>query len=554
MQSEVSENFYKTIFPEQEWVLGSIFEKRAAQYPDHQFFFFEGRWYTYAEINAGANRVLEGLKKQGVCAGDRVALLMNGSPEYFYVWIALAKLGAVEVPINTAYKGPLLVHVLVDTGARLVISDAEFLEAVLDVANECPDLSLCVVNSPNNYIPELEMDAVSLAELSVGDGENPCDGPSYTDLACIMFTSGTTGPSKGVMLCHHFQWSFGVHFAEIIEIKEADVVYNFLPFFHIAGKFVAMAVILLNAKMILRTKFSATSFWSDVRAHSVTKSAAVGGVCHMLYSFPQKPDDAQNTLELLYATPVPTEIQTKFEERFDLLFVEAFGSTEMNLIAFSKPGATPRGSFGKAGAEFDIKIFDENDIECPVGVSGEIVVRSRSAYMITHGYYNLPEKTLEAFRNLWFHSGDKGYQDEDGWLYFQDRLSDSMRRRGENISSYEIERVVNAHDCVVESAAIAVPSELQEDEIKLVVVKNSESILSEYDVLEYCAQNLPYFMVPRYIEFIKELPRTPLTKIRKSVLRETGITEGTWDCEAHGIKVFRDGIIMPQTGLSKKTT
>ena len=543
MSLEVSEDHYQNLLFRSERCIGHVIEERAKRIPQHEFLFFEDEWLTYQQINVEANRVLEGLSKLGVRRGDHIAVLMNSSPQYLHVWIAISKLGAVEIPINSALKGALLVNILNDSAPRLIITDQEFQDVVLEATAECPSLELCVVNSPQDQLTEMEIDVRSLRAILMGEGNNPSDGPAPDDLACIMFTSGTTGPSKGVMLCHQFQLAFGLHFAKITKLKNSDIIYNFLPFFHIAGKFIAIAAILLDAKMILRQRFSVSAFWQDVREHKVTKSAAVGGICHMLYSLPRQFDDANNTLEILYATPVPAEIQAEFESRFNLQFVEAFGSTEMNLIAHSVPGATPKGSFGKPAFGYDVRIFDENDCECPDGVSGEIVVRHHLPNMIASGYYNKPEENLKAFRNLWFHSGDRGYRDEDGWFYFQDRISDSMRRRGENISSYEIERIVNTHEDVSECAAIAVPSDYQEDEIKLVVVKNAIAELIESDILEFSSEHLPYFMIPRYIELVNELPRTPLKKIKKSVLRERGITPETWDYEKNGYKLTRNGIV-----------
>lgn len=534
---------YGALLPDEEWVISRVLERRAAEKPDHPFMHYDGRDYTYAALNREANRVAAGLRDLGVAPGDRVAVLMQSSPEYLYVWFAIAKLGAIEIPVNVAYKGAILTHVLTNSGTSAILMDDEFAGVVAEVAGDCPDLKTFVVNHVGEAGAAAPAGAHDLSEVARGEGENPGLEIRYTDIACIMFTSGTTGPSKGVLINHHFEWSFGVTFGEIARITADDVAYNYLPFFHVAGKFVLMAAMMVDARMLLTQRFSVSDFWADVRAHDVTVTVAVGGICHMLFAEPEQPDDADNPLRLFYAVPAPAEFQDEFEKRFGLVFIEGYGSTEMNIIAYSQPGVSPRGSFGKASQFYELKVFDDDDNECPPGVPGELVVRSRRPYMLLQGYYNLPEKTVEATRNLWFHSGDQGYYDEDGWFFFQDRLSDSIRRRGENISSYEVERIVNSHDAVAESAAVAVPSELQEDEVKLVAVRTPGANLTEEQLLRFCVDAMPYFMVPRFIEFKTELPRTPLTKVRKVVLRGEGVTAETWDCERHGLRITRRGLV-----------
>ena len=358
-----------------------------------------------------------------------------------------------------------------------------------------------------------------------------------------MFTSGTTGPSKGVVINNHFELSFAVIFNEIVSLRADDVTYNFLPFFHIAGKFIMLGTMLADCRMLLRPRFSAGQFWPDVRAHGVTVTVGVGGICHMLWAEPPKPDDADNPLRMIYSVPNPHDVQEAFLARFGLELTEGYGSTEANIVVYTRPGEpTPRGTAGRAPPYYEVAIFDEMDRPVPPGTSGEIVVRAKHPYILMEGYDGLPEATLAAFRNLWFHSGDRGHMDENGFLFFHDRMKDAIRRRGENISSFEVERTVNKHPDVAETAAIAVPAEVGEDEVKVVVVRNPGAALTEEALLRHCADEMPYFMVPRFIEFRADLPRTPTQKVRKVVLREEGITAATWDREAAGFKVTRDGL------------
>ena len=531
---------YTAILPAEECIVSHVLERKATENPNHPFMVTEDGTFTYADLNRTANRLAHGLSAFGIQRGDRVAVLMDSSPRYLDAWFAIAKLGAIEVPVNTAYKGDILEHIINSSGASTLICDAAYGEVVRSVANHCPSLERCVMNKGDST--GLAPYTASMDSRYHSDNTNPNVDIEHTDLACFMFTSGTTGPSKGVMINQHFLWSFGVNYAEIVRMTNEDVSYNYLPFFHVAGKFVLMSSMLVDARMILVPRLSVSEFWSDVRRFGATLMVTVGGVCHMLYSQPESSDDADNPLRLIYADPAPAEFQGDFERRFGVDFVEGYGSTEMNIVACSRPGESPIGSFGKALASYEIDVFDEHDRPCAPEVPGEIVVRPRRPYTCMEGYYGLPEKSLDIMRNLWLHSGDQGYRDADGWFFFLDRLTDSMRRRGENISSFEVERLVNQHDGVAESAAIAVKSDLQEDEVKIVVVRAPGTSMGEQQLLEFCVQTMPYFMVPRYIEFKDELPRTALTKVRKVLLRQEGLTNSTWDCEANGFKVTRNGL------------
>ncbi len=385
-----------------------------------------------------------------------------------------------------------------------------------------------------------------LAQIPTGSGENLNLDILPEDLACIMFTSGTTGPSKGVMLNHHFEISFSVIYNDIVALAAKDVSYNMLPFFHIAGKFQLMSPLLTGGRMILRERFSASQFWPDIRAHGVTVTTAVGGICHMLYSQPPRPDDAENPLRMIYSVPNPHEVLDEFKARFGVELTEGYGSTEANICVYTRPGEdTPLGSCGRAAPEYDVRIVDAQGRDCSPGEAGEFVVRPKFANTLMAGYYGMPEKSLEAFRQLWFHSGDKGTWDENGYFFFLDRMKDAIRRRGENISSFEVERILNLHEDVSECATIAIKAEDGEDELKVVVVPTSGADLSAEALLDYCVEAMPYFMVPRYVEFKSDLPRTPTQKVRKIELREEGITPGTWDREQAGIRVTRHGIEKP---------
>ena len=471
--------------------------------------------------------------------------MMQNSPAHVFGWFATAKLGVVEVPINTAYRGDILTHIVTSARVTAMVLDAEFVPVVARIADRCPSLGTFIVSGEDIEDARRTLPGVvlSLEEVATGDGADTPRAVEATTTACIMFTSGTTGPSKGVVINNHFELSFAVVFNEIVSLRADDVTYNFLPFFHIAGKFITLGTMLADCRMLLRPRFSAGQFWPDVREHGATVTVGVGGICHMLWAEPPQPHDADNPLRMIYSVPNPHEVQEQFLARFDLQLTEGYGSTEANIVVYTRPDeATPKGTAGRAAPYYEVAIFDEMDRPVAPGTSGEIVVRARHPHILMEGYDGLPEATLAAFRNLWFHSGDRGHMDEDGFLFFHDRMKDAIRRRGENISSFEVERIVNKHPDVAETAAIAVPADVGEDEVKIAVVRNPGAALTEETLLRHCAAEMPYFMVPRFIEFRADLPRTPTQKVRKVVLREDGITPATWDREAAGFKVTRDGL------------
>ncbi len=511
--------------------LHGLLEMRASEHPDHPFLMASGQSWTFAELDRHANRLAHALKRRGVGKGDHVLLMMAGSPTYLALWFAVSKLGAVEVPVNSAYRGAMLRHVLQTAQVRLAIVE----EAHRAVFLEASDALIAPgdVLDPDALFTEADDDGPFAGAADVAAG----------DPACVIFTSGTTGPSKGVVISHRHQMSFGLFFSEITEFRADDVAYNYLPFFHIAAKFLALGTMLAGGRMALRPVFSLSRFWSDVHEYGATVCVAVGGLCHLLNSAPERPNDAENPLRLIYAVPIPWEFKERFEARFGLELVEAYGGTESNLVVYSRRGEnTPRGSCGRPSDHFDVAILDEDGCEVPCGEAGEICIRPRHPRTVMTGYLGLPEKTLEAFDGCWFHTGDRAYMNEDGYIFFLDRMKDAIRRRGENISSFEVERMLNAHPDVAESAVVPVPSEVGEDEVKAIVVLHKGSSLTPEALLRFAVETMPYFMVPRFIEFRAELPRTPTMKVRKIELRTEGRTGGTWDCEQAGLRITRRGL------------
>lgn len=511
-----------------------LLELRAAEAPEAVFFTFEDQVWTLARFNAAANRMARNLTAQGITTGTHVAVLMDSSPDYLLLWFALSKLGAVEIPINTAYHGELLTHVLRTSQATAAVIDDRFAD-VLAQGAPAPLAPVIVHGSPAFDALHGPTEDTDLAIPQRHDA-----------MTCVIFTSGTTGPSKGVMLSHHYLTAYGLMYADINALKDDDVILNFLPFFHIAAKFLTIATLGSKGRMRLQKRLSISTFWDEVRAHSVTNFLGVGGICNMLIARPPSPDDSNTTIRTIYAVPDPAEIHEELERRFGCTITTVFGSTEagLPLIRTTTDAYRPM-SCGRVSPHYEVQIVDDDDMPVPVGQSGHIVVRPKRPYLTGSGYIGMPDKTVAAWRNLWLHTGDRGHCDEDGWFFFDDRASDSLRRRGENISSFEVETLVARHPAVAEAVVIAAPSDVGEDEVRVLVIPRDGAVLTHEDILRHCAAVMPYFMVPRFIDIVESVPRTATAKVEKYRIRAAGLTDATWDSQAHGFRMTRDGLVGP---------
>src|SRR5918999_85068 len=367
----------------------------------------------------------------------------------------------------------------------------------------------------------------------------------YYDTAAIMYTSGTTGPSKGVVVPYGVEGVFAQGVVDTAKLTSDDVNYVVHPLFHANAQFMQiLPSLLVGARISLWPGFSASRWLDQVRETGATITNTLGVMCNFIHSQPVREDDADNPLRAMITLPAPSDIAKDFERRFGVKCLEGYGMTEIGVVTYRHLEEPLRlGSAGRALEWFDVRVVDpETDEPLPPGEVGEIVVCPKTTGIMMKEYNNVPAKTVEAWRNLWFHTGDAGEMDEEGYLYFRDRVKDVIRRRGENISSFSIESVANAHPSVGESAAIAVPAGHgvgSEDEVKLCVVLKQGEELDPAELHEYCAQRMPYFAVPRYIEYVAQIPKTANEKVRKNVLREEGVTADTWDREAAGIQVRR---------------
>jgi crotonobetaine/carnitine-CoA ligase len=480
-----------------------------------------------------------------VCVGDRVATLLENSPEQVLSFFGALKLGAVQVTINTAYKGEFLRHQLLDSGARVLIVGADLAHRVAPVTDApLPELeAVVVVGDRDAVIPNVAVHEWGALLAAAPDGAPPAVRVGPGDLACFIYTAGTTGPSKGCMLPQHYIVGLADQIARAWQRRPDDVVLTPLPLFHFnAISVCVVGTLLTGGSASIARRFSVSRFWPEVRRTGATMVSLLGSLATLIADAADHPDQAGHRLRLCAAAPIPLDTDRIWRERFGCAtFSGGYGLTEASLISMLPAGETNKpGAAGKPNThEFDVALVDDGDNQVPVGETGEIVCRPKRPNLMFAGYWRRPEETLAVFRNLWFHTGDLGRLDEDGFLSFVDRKKDYLRRRGENVSSFEVERAFHGHEAIADVAVHAAPSEVGEDEVKVTAVLVDGAELSEEDLCRWAVDHVPYFAVPRYIEFRDDLPRNPVGRVLKYQLRDEGVTDRTWDREAAGLRFER---------------
>lgn len=527
------------------WTISSVLSRQAEERPDSPAL----QWQTeeplsYKQVYDRCLHLAGGLRELGVERGDRVAFMLPNSMEIVLSWFGVNLLGAVEVPINIHYRGSWIVHEVNDCEARLAIVHEQYIERFIEVADQLEHLTHFVVvggDAPREAIGKWSMHPWDELEKAAALPE-PVQ-THYYDTSGILYTSGTTGPSKGVVLPYGVGGNFAQGVIEVAKLTSDDVNYVVHPLFHGNAQFMqVLPSLLVGARVSMWPGFSASGWLEQVRACGATITNAIGVICSFVYAQPERGDDADNPLRAVITQPVPADIAEDFERRFSVKCLEDYGTTEVGVVTYRRLDEPLRpGSSGRALDWCEVRVVNpETDEILPAGEVGEIVVRPKTGGIMMKEYNNAPEKTVEAWRNLWFHTGDAGRMDEEGFLYFADRTKDIIRRRGENISSFSVESGVVTHPAVEECAAIAVPAEHgagAEDEVKVCVVLRDGEDLDPAELHEYCAGQMPYFAVPRYIEYISEIPRTANQKVKKNILRDRGLTPDTWDREAAGIRL-----------------
>lgn len=523
------------------WALPTVLRHWAQARPDSVYLDVpeEGLTFTYAQMLDESERIGRYLLDHGAQVGDRVVIMSANSSRFVRTWMGTAVAGLVEVPINTAYEHDFLAHQVRTVEARWAVIEDIYAERFLAIGDAAATIECFYVidtgsrESASQSLKDAGFAVRTWEELlEGGTAELPEVAPQ--SLASVFFTSGTTGPSKGVAMPHAQMYFFAEECVSLTRLTSDDAWMTVTPLFHGNAQFMAAyPALLAGARAVVRSRFSASRWVDQLRESNVTVTNMIGVMMDFIHKQEERGDDADNPLRCVFAAPTASTILEPMKKRFDIeAFVEVFGLTETSAPIISPYGEDrPAGAAGLAADDwFDIKLVDPNtDEEVPDGTIGELVVRPKVPWIVSMGYFNMPDRTAEAWRNLWFHTGDALKRDEQGWYFFVDRFKDALRRRGENISSYEVETAILSHPAIVECAVIGVPASVEagEDEVMAYLIARDE--VSADEVWAWCEQRIPNFAIPRFLRFVDDMPKTPSQRVQKAKLREFGITPDTHD-------------------------
>ncbi len=521
---------------------GEIVAFRARENPDKRFVRFESEDLTYNQFHLGGNKAANALSSLDLSKGDTCAMMLPNCPDFLTTWLGLTRIGVMEVPINTGLRGDLLAFILNQAECKVIVIQSEWVDRIQGISDQLDCLKHVIVVGEDDSNVIIENISIHSNQRLIDNAtdENIEIQIKPKDHSLILFTSGTTGPSKGAILSHRANFALARSCCDLMNYTPIDRLFTMFPLYHVNARYATiLAALLAGSDVVMHNRFSASKFWDICRREQITTFNYMGSLLTILMKQPVRPNDATHTVRQIQGAPCPAEIYESFQERFNVKITEAYGSTEIGLATVNRAESFRKGSCGKVLSIFEVQIHDENGKPCPPNTAGEMVVRPKEPSIMFSGYYGMPEATIKSWKNLWFHTGDRGQVDVDGYFYFVDRKKDVVRRRGENISSYEVENAINKHPFVQDSAIIGVPSELSEEEVLAVVKIRDGRELDAEELLDFCQERLPYFSVPRYVRFIHEFPRTPSQRIEKYKLREEGITNETWDREAAEYKVVR---------------
>lgn len=531
-------------------LLPQIIANNAGASPDRVFLQeVGGPDHSFGAFHEDALRWASGFERLGVAAGDLVATMLPTSVVPYTCWLGLAWLRAVDVALNTEYRGRMLAYVLNDCRAEVLVADERFLDRLADIAPGLQYLKSVVVPDPSGPPPSLPFRVITTPEFLDDAAVVEREAPRRRDSCAIIYTSGTTGASKGVVMPWGAieQVGHGAFPNDRAEDYDDGGYYTMWPTFHGSGKASLVLSAQLGLRVVVRGRFSVTSFWDDVNAYDCTHASLLF-ISRLLLQIPPRPDDASNPLRRAGMYPVIPEYR-EFERRFGVRVATAWGMTEAGLALCTDDPVNYR-TCGRPSPGYQLRIADEDDYPVPDNTVGELLVRHDEPWRVNMGYLGKPDVTAHAWRNGWFHTGDAFVRDENGDYYFVDRLKDCLKRRGENVSSLEVEAEVNAHPQIVESACVGVASDLagdaghdgehrvmDDEDVKVVAVRKEGGDLTEEELMTYLIPRMARFMLPRYIQFVDALPKTPTNKVRKSELRDAHPSSRGWDREAAGIVV-----------------
>jgi carnitine-CoA ligase len=511
-------------FGVEQFSVAAVLDRRAEQYPDRVMMSIDGVDVTFEQMRRRSNAAAHVLLDLGIGPGDGVALFAGTCPQWVYFWLGAGRIGAVAAAVNTANKGDFLLHALHLSRAKVIVTDGERQSRVAELADQLPGLASIVVDDNS-----LDDDAPAVAEHA----------GRVDDIGSLFFTSGTTGASKAVATTWHYLFTTAATAAAAWEFGPGEALWTAMPLFHLSAAPAVLAPMLVGGTTVLASGFHPASVWDEIRACGAVGFVGAGAMVSMLVNQPPDSRDAQLPLRFISAAPIAAGIYRDIEKRYGCRIVTMYGLTEAFPIAVKgvADDGVP-GTSGRPNPNFDVHIVGPDGTPVPDGTVGEIACRPRHPHVMSEGYLNASGEGL-APHPRWFRTGDLGVLDTDQNLTYVDRVKDSLRRRGENISSVEVESVVARHPAVLEAAVVGVPSDLGEDDILLFVTAQPGAELDYVELMDFCGARMPYFAVPRYVEVVSELPKTVIGRIRKDMLRAQGVGPTAWDRESHGYIVSR---------------
>jgi len=528
----------------QETVTG-LLDRAVRSGPERIYLDVGGETYTYADIDRRTLELANGLLALGVKRGDRVGTLLDTSLDAVLILFAANRIGAIYVPVNAAYKGEYLRHQYSDAGVEVIFVEPHYFSRITQILDGLPQLRVIVQRGHETPTPVSGPQVTRLSDM-LGGAEPIVNENKYSDISMLIYTGGTTGPSKGCIVSHNFVCNLARQTVLNGEWTKDDVNWTPLPLFHMnsLGSSI-LAAAMVGARVALYPRFSVSNFWTEIERSGATLCNLLGSMVPFIAEAPETEASKRcfGQLRAVRGSPFPANMQAKWKERFGVKVAgsNVYGLTEACILTSLPDSESPKpGSSGKRNDYFDVRIVDEDDQELPPGKPGEIIVRPKFPHIMMEGYWGRPADTLKIMQNMWLHTGDIGMFDEEGFFYFVDRMKDYLRRRGENISSYELESTFRNHPAVEDVAVHAVFSETLEDEVKATIVLKAQSeLVTAEQMCAWSVDRLPYFAVPRFIEFRNDLPRNPVGRVLKYVLRDEGCTPATWDREAAGFQIDR---------------
>jgi crotonobetaine/carnitine-CoA ligase len=485
---------------------------------------------TFSDFDQATCRAANGLAKQGARPGDGVAILMTNCPEYLYLFYGMPRGGFYSVPINVALKGDGLKYILTNSDVKYLVVDDTLYPKVTELGGSVGAIEKVFVHRTTDAaLPPGTLDLVELLDASPDRPDYAADPEA---LAYLMYTSGTTGFPKGTVNRAGGGNVQGFLALSSFTVQPDDVLYTCLPLFHANALILTAGFSMCGSVPFgLEKRFSASKFWEPIRRYGATQFNGLGAMIPILMKQPEKPDDADNPVRLVNSAACPANLWKPFEERFGVTIWEAYGAVDGGGVMIFNFGTAPVGSVGKPAPGTEWKLADDDGNEVPQGEIGELITKVTGERSRAVEYYKNPEASADRVRGEWLHSGDLFYADEEGNLYFVDRKTDSMRRRGENISSWEVENIIEKHPDVAECAAFGVPSELGEDDVMVWIKTVKGSDLDLEELMKHCVENMAYFMVPRYVDVVDDIPRTGTLRVKKTDMKKQGVTDRTWDRE-----------------------